>query len=401
MKRLTLLITLLIIFFFAAVALVPALIDGKGYITLVTDDTVHQTTIFYAVFLLTLTFFALLLLLIILRGGLKFSLGSWRKVTLGSQRRALRNFNKGMTAYVIDDYAQAEKLLAKSAPDSPFEQTAYLLAASAAAKQSLGSSHYLERVSTNNKFVKNAGIEGVLVKIKLLVEQQEYPQARALIDQYHKYIGHDARLLGLEVDLCLLESRFEAAIDYLILARKQKTLTAEKISLWEQSAFSGLFNEKITLADKSALFDYWKSLPGKIQKREPVLLAYCQVLAKHQLTEPLTELLLPVIKKDPSEQALRGFRQLPIHHADSLIAQVQKQLSKHGQDGKWLSYLGHLARNSEQWQMSEKAFNSLLALEPACHDAADLQALANVLTQQEKFEQANIILTRCLNQQEK
>ena len=106
--------------------------------------------------------------------------------------------------------------------------------------------------------------------------------------------------------------------------------------------------------------------------------------------------MLPILKKDPSQTLLRAFQQLPVHQGEALIAQVQKQLGKHDQEAKWLSYLGHLALNSGQWQMAERAFNSLLTQEESNYNASDLEALANALSQQEKFEQATRILTRRL-----
>ena len=396
MKRIILLICLILLGVLVAIAAGPALIDGKGYITVVTGDTAYQTTILSAVYLLAALFLLLLAVLFVLRGGLRLSLGGWHKLTKASQRRALRNFNKGITAYVIDGYAQAEQLLAKSAQLPQFEQTAYLLAASAADKQDAGSSHYLERVGTDKHFIKNAGLEGVLVKIKLFLGQGEKGKARELIDTYHKYIGHDARLLTMEIDLCLAEQRYEAAIDYLKSARKQKTISKEKISGWERDAFTGIFSDTIKGADQNALLSYWKKLPRKIQQSETVLLAYCRVLAENKLNDALTQVMLPVLKKDPGQHLLRAFQVLPVHQGDALIAQVQKQLGKHQQEAKWLSYLGHLALHSEQWQMSERAFNSLLALEEESYDASDLEALATTLSKQEKFEQANKILTRRL-----
>ncbi|WDE14682.1 heme biosynthesis protein HemY [Thalassomonas haliotis] len=391
-----LIICLVLLGVLTAIAVGPMLIDGKGYITVVSGDTAYQTTLLSAVYLLTALFLVLLAVLFVLRGGLRFSLGGWHKLTRASQRRALRNFNKGITAYAIDDYSQAEQLLAKSAQLPQFEQTAYLLAASAADKQDSGSSHYLERVNTDKQFIKNAGLEGVLVKVKIFIGQEQYGKARQLIDTYHKYIGHDARLLALEIDLCLVEQRFSAAIEQLKAARKQKTFNKERLSSWEQKAFTGIFNDTISQADQNALFAYWQKLPKKIQQSEPVLLAYCRVLAENKLNEALTAQLLPVLKKAPSAELLRAFQALPVHQADALIAQVQKQLGKHQQEAKWLSYLGHLACNSEQWQMAERAFNSLLALEPVSYDASDLEALAHVLSKQGKFEQATKILTRRL-----
>ena len=208
---------------------------------------------------------ALLITLKVFRGSLNFSFATWNKIAFAGRRRALRNLNKGIAAYVLGDYQQSEHLLAKSAEASSLEHIAYLVAADAAQKQALkpNTEHYLALLEKSTDTLKEAGLEAILIKIKLLIGQQNYQLAREVIDQHHKHIGHDARLLSLEIDLSLIEQRFDYVVKQLNSAKKQKTITSETIAKWQQAAFYGAFNNQIKQHDNNALMQYWQQLAKK------------------------------------------------------------------------------------------------------------------------------------------
>ncbi|NQZ81168.1 MAG: heme biosynthesis protein HemY [Colwellia sp.] len=395
MKRLVILALL----FFAAVAISPLLVNEKGYILIAMGDLTIESTVVTAGMMLVVLFITLIILLKVLRGSLKFSLGTWNKIAFAGRRRGVKDFNRGIAAYILDDYAQAEHLFAKSAEPAQCERTAYLLAAAAASKQSLRSNtnHYLTILENYDNAVQVSGLESVLVTIKLLIAQKDVKKARTLIDEHHKHIGHDARLLSLEIDLCIIEQRYDTAVDYLVSARKQKSLLNTTIKEWEAVVFSAVFNEKITKQDNTALSAYWKSLPRKIKQREAIILAYCQILAKHNITEPLDKILVPAIKKGQDTDFIKSIRTLPLSSADTLISIVQKHLHHDQLSALWLSYLAHLARASKQWPMAEKAFNSLVHLDGQQYDDIDLNAFADTLEQQGEFQKANQVLRKITN----
>ncbi len=389
-----------LIIFFSAMAISPFLIGEKGYILIAMGNTTIELTVLSAAIMLTLLFIILIITLKLFRGGLNLSFGTWNKFTFAGQRRGIANFNKGLAAYMLEDYSQAEALFAKSAIPSKRKQSAYLLAASASAKLNLdnNTNHYLTLLENETVKLKEVGLESILVNIKLLMNQgkeETYAKARVLIDENHKQIGHDPRLLSLEIDLCLIEKRFEQAVNYLLAARKEKTISQTTIATWERQAFYGSFNESICQHDSQTLQANWQKLSRKVKQREAVLLAYCKVLAEHEITEPLNKLLAPILKKSPSSDLLKEIRSLPIKRADELIAIVQKHLHNNVHSAKWLSCLGHLALSSQQYSMAEKAFGSLLKLEhegyDKQYDLQDLQALAKAHSHQGQYQAANEI----------
>ncbi|MBL4763700.1 MAG: heme biosynthesis protein HemY [Colwellia sp.] len=384
----------LIILFFAVLALSPLLIDEKGYILIAMGETIIELTILSAIIMFTLFAISAFIIFKLLRGGFKVSFNAWNMLAFASRRRGIANFNKGLAAYMLEDYQDAERLFAKSAEPAKRQQSAYLLAAAASAKQQLdtNTNHYLTLLEQETAKSTVSDLASVIVKVKLLMNQNSsdgYDKARLLIDKNHKKIGHDARLLALEIDLCLIEKRYDTAVDYLTTARKEKTINDETMQAWEAKAYYGAFNHIIRQQNQTNLQAYWNSLGRKIKQRESVLFAYCQVLAEQQITEPLIKLITPILKKQPNVSFLKQLRALPIKQNEPLIAIVQKHLHSNSQSSQWLSCLGHLAIMNKQWSMAEKAFGSLVKLEGQQYDKEDLQALAKALTEEGQHQAAN------------
>lgn len=247
---------IIIALFFAVLALSPLLINEKGYILIAMDETIIELTVLSALILLTLFVTAALITYKLLRGGFNISFKAWHTVAFASRRRGIANFNKGLAAYMLEDYQGAEQLFVKSAEPARRQQSAYLLAAAAAAKQDLdaNTNHYLALLEQATAKIKQSDIASLIVRIKLLMAQarpEAYKKARALIDENHKQIGHEPRLLSLEIDLCLIEKRFQVVIDYLTAARKEKTISDKVIQAWEAKSYYGAFNNIICQQDRS------------------------------------------------------------------------------------------------------------------------------------------------------
>ena len=385
----------------SVVAITPMLISEPGYIAIAMAGKIIEMTVYTALFWLGFSFLTLFIIFRLLRGSYQLSFGGWRKIVFASNRRAIKDFNKGIAAYVLGDYQQAEHLLAKSAESAHQQQTAYLLAASAAEKQKLrpNTQHYLallESHTAGQHSIKTTGLESVIVKVQLLMSHEEYAQARLLIDEYHKHIGHDVRLLQLEIDLSSIEQRFEAAIHYLTTARKQKEFDRDKLQKSESVAFTGMFNTLIRQHDQQALENYWQSLSKKIKQREAVLFAYCRILAENSIAAPLEKLLLPALKKEATDSFIKQLTRLPLvkttDKAAPLIAAVQKHLHGDQHSIKWLSCLAHLALACGQWQMSEKAFHRLFTVEGYQVNNNDLKAYALALGEQKKYQHSYELL---------
>ncbi|MGJ8691773.1 MAG: heme biosynthesis HemY N-terminal domain-containing protein [Thalassotalea sp.] len=388
MKRLLIIIVL----FFLAIAVSPYLIGEKGYILIAFGDfTVESTVVTAGIFLLVL-FITLLLSLKLLRGGFKLGQGTWRKITFAGRRKAERQFNQGIAAYLLGDYQQAEQLLSKSAEYEVMPQSGYALAADAAHKQKLSAKteYYLDCLVQNPEVLKDSLVQ-ILVIISQQLQLKNYQKARSLIDEYHKHIGHDYRLFSLEIELSLIEQRFEHVIEYLPKALKDKNITQVKINRWCQQAFLGHFSHLLKTGGQAQLEKYWLSITKKLKQQQEVVFAYCYVLAQHGLNNKLEEYLLPSFKFNADADYLKRIRELPLNNVDSLLNEAQKHLHKDPHSVKWLGCLGFLAYTCHQYDMAVKAYASLLKLDQG-FDQQDRLFYAKALIAKQEYQQANQLL---------
>ncbi len=295
-------------FCFFAVAISPLLIGEKGYILISMGNITIESTVVTASIFLIILFIALLMSLKVFRGGIRLGKGTWFRVTTAGKRKAQRQFKQGVATYLLEDYAEAEHLLAKSADNSGMASVAYSLAAFAAQQQSVDANteYYLDCLSKEAS--SSDSLEQVLVIIKQQLKLKNYTKARTLIDDYHKHIGHDSRLLVLEIELRLIEKCFEHVIAYLPKAEKNKKVNQALLYRWQYQAYLGQFEHLITQGDQTKLVNYWQDLARKIQHKQSVVLAYCHVLAKHQLTQSLEQVLLPALKFDASMEFVKQLR---------------------------------------------------------------------------------------------
>ena len=394
-------IIIIILLLLGTMAATPMLIGDKGYILIAMGNITIESTVVSAIFMLIAALIALTLIIKLLRSGVGVGLRGWQNVVFVNRNRAKKRFSQGVVAFLLEDYAKAEQLLSDCADASEQSTLAWLMAAEAARKQNLAnnSQHYLEQINQQGS-TASTELAVIIFTAKQYLSAQNYTQARQLLDSHHKLIGHDTRLLALEIELCLKEHRFTVAIEYLVNANKQKSFTKLQLESFQRQAYYGLFQQTIQRQSSEALHQIWQALPRKLKQQEAIIFAYSQVLAEQHLTEPLVVLLLPIIKQDASDAFLEQVIRLPISKPDALLTEVQKHLKQDPLNSKWLRVLAHLAYAGQQWSMAEKSFVALINQASATPQtvklsAIDVQHYATLLTQQGQAEKAaNLLLKK-------
>lgn len=384
---------LITVFVLAAIAISPLLINEKGYILVAMGDLTIESTVVTAGFLLVVLFITLLFTLKLFKGGVKLGTGTWHKFAFASKRRNERDYRKGIAEYLLGNHQQAEKLLAGSADKSHSPLTAYLVAAKAAHQQndSASAERYLQLADHQGQSVKEHGIESILVQIDIFMANKQWQKARDLLDAYHTHIGHDHRLLAHEITLSIVEQRFEHAIELINKAKKQKAISGEQVSEWQQAAYFGQFDQLVTAKSAQSLEEYWQGLPRKLKQDNDIITVYGQVLAKHQLTEGLNQLLVPIVQKGKNIDLINQLKTLELTTASEMVTATQQHLQKDKHNRFWLSCLGHFALSDKQWPLAERAFHSLVtSAEPI--NNLDAKGYARALTEQGKYQQAAELL---------
>ena len=394
MIRLMLILATIFVLFFTVIVVTPGLIEDNGYILISMGDTAIESTVVSAVFLLIAAAFVIALIYILIKMVLRIGSTSWHKVVFSNQRRGQKLFLQGVNAYLLSDYQKSEELMAKCAESSQMTETAWLTAAKASiARNEPGNAkHYLNLIEMN-KTKSTPLLETLSLKVQLLIQQGLLAQARHLLDENHKLVGHDYHLLKAEIELCLAESRFPSAIDHINQAKKQKAITTDEITHWQNVAYKGQFEQLFEQSGLEGVNQYWQSLPKKTRQSDAVFIAYANVLASNKLTDPLIDLIHPVIKKDVEKTLLDAIKVLPFSNVQPLIAIIQKHVQKQPESTKWLSALGHIAASSKDWHIAEGAFKKLFELEES---KSDLARYADVLHHMGHHKDANSVYQKVI-----
>jgi HemY protein len=377
------------------IAMAPLLIDEKGYILIAMGEFTYELTVVSALFILVILAFLLALLFWGARLGLKISSKTWRKMAFTNKAKAKQQFQQALAAYLLEDYPKAEDLMAKCAESSELANSAWLIAAFAAHKQGLtaNTENYLQLINEHPQAQHNFSFETLLAAGKLNLADQQFSKTRILLDNNHKLLAHDARLSGLEIELCLHEQNFEKAIDLLKGINKDKTLAINTVSQWQLQAFSGYFEHLVKSESISSVSKYFKALNRKERQNEGMILAYANSLNTHGLTDQLEDLVLPFIKKDASPTFINMLKSLSIKNSQHIIANIQKILQKQSDNVLWLSALAHLCAANNEHDKAQKAFVTLLKLQ---QNPDDLKRYAELLETMGEHQQANRVYQELL-----
>lgn len=359
---------LLILIFFVALTISPQLVDEKGYILIAMGNFTIESTVVSALIMAIVALLAITIIIILLRSSARLTTASWRKIAFNSKKRARKEFEQGLSAYIMQDYVQAEHLMVKCAEDCEHPISAWLVAANAAfqLQNYENAKHYLSLIEVNNN--SKPIFEAMALKVDCLLAQHDIKNAREFIDANHTLIGHNFRFLTADIKVALAEKRYLAVIENLTLARKEQTISAEQINLWQSEAYTEHMRSLYQQNGTEALINYWQSINRKLKKQNTVIIAFATVLSENKLTEQFIDLLHPIIKKDADEELLMAIAQMSLGQIQPLIAEIQKHREKYPENTKWLRGLAHITAQVGDWHVAESAFNDLFAIENNTQD---------------------------------
>lgn len=365
----------------------PFLIDDKGYVLISLGQYTYELTVVSLITLIVIFLLIFGLLIWSIKVGFKFGQTAWLKVLFSSKNKAIKNFQKGLAAYLIGDYKRAEQLMSNSAEKCGMANSAWLIAADASSKLKLPAKteNYLQLISQAQEAQKNFSFETLLAAGRLNLAEKQFIKARQILDDNHKLIGHDYRLQCLDVELNIHEERFSQAIDSLKKLRKNKHVVDSQIHDWEFRAFSGYFKQLILKQSISTVSESFQGLSRKEKRSEGIVLAYIDCLNRNGLTDKLEKVTLPLIKKGASVSFINYLKKLPIKHSQHTIDTVQRILVKDSKNVMWLSALAHLCAENNDFDKANKAFHSLFKIK---RNKDDLQRYAKLLNDMGQFEQA-------------
>lgn len=287
--------------------------------------------------------------------------------------KADQAFKQGITAFLQQDWATAEKLLAGAPGKGELAQSRHLVAAVAAdamGEQNRAFEHLVALEEGN----KTSDIDSSLIKAELLTKQQAFDEATQVLEPLLKKKPKNPAILASYIKLLQAQHHWPALL--VLLPRVEKLAVFDE---QQQAAFSLLvLNNVLTVTAKgesvAAVEAQWKKLPGKLKKRDDAIAVYIGILASHGHGEKAETLLLKTLKKAPLEHFLNLFQQGCFSHSIKLSGYLQAELKKDEQNPQFLAALGYLALASEDDALAIKTLGKVYQTHP---ELVDLWSLAD------------------------
>lgn len=380
-------IRLIIVLLILAAAMLfgPELANHQGYMLIAVGDYTIEMSVITAAVIAVAFYIVLLIIEAVLsrvfgiRRGLRVW---WRK---RGYQKAQRQTQKGVTALAEGEYQRAESLMLRSAAQSDLPMLNYLSAAEAAHAQKAFDKRddYLQKAAEADP---QAQLAIRLTQARLLQDQGEWQQSRELLEELKgRWPRHPQILQRLQAAYAALAD-WQAEIELLPALKKAQLIdeSAEQSTLKRnyQTQFNRILEQS---QDAASLLSFWDKQPRVTRHDSELQLLLVDTLIAFGHHQQAFELLLPQLKKNPSDAIWKRCGQLQLKDYAALQTLLLKQVKNNAQAAELLSALGHLYFRQQQPVLAQGYLERSLAIRAA---SSDRRLLAQIMEQQRLFEKA-------------
>lgn len=354
------LFAILLLLFIAANAALLA-VRNPGYVLLVREPVVIETSL--AVFLFGLTAaFGFLYLIVRLIARLLHTpheLNRWRLAR--RSRRSREAFLAGLTQLLRGDVAQAEKslLVAQHNADAPVLVSLAAAFAAQGQQQPDKRDRYLAEA---HRLAEADTLVTDLVQARLLVETGQLDDALILLNSLAE--GHPAPAEAIRLLLRVnrqLED-WQALVQLLPGARRRRLLPETQLDALETEAHRELLGLELPRGALETLHKAWDAVPRTLRENPAVLAAYaCQLLRQNAADECATLLANAVDRRwDESLASLYG--EAAVSKPAAQLEVAEEWHARYGESAGLLLALGRIARRCQLPDRARGYLEKCLAL---------------------------------------
>ena len=306
---------------------------------------------------------ALLLFVALITSGkllnMGFSAGNWLRHS--KERKASKNTQAGLVAYLEGDWSRASKLLKSSAGHAENPVISYLAAAHCA--NELGQTKDAEQFLLNAySHTDESDFAVGLAKARLTLEQGELETSLATLIRLKSMKPSHPSVLKLLRSVYLKLEDWEQLIQLLPELKKVKGENASRINKMEEDVWRKLFTSKSEALRKNdiqqggagELADIWKRMPNSIRFDTSVLSSYAeQLIEMNEFTEA-EALLRKMLSKHWDDQLVTLYGKVRSHEPDEQLIVAEKWLKERPNNAALLLTLGRIALQSELWGKAQE-----------------------------------------------
>ncbi|MBF7073515.1 enzyme of heme biosynthesis [Glaciecola sp. MH2013] len=381
MKKLILYI-ILICFLLAAILFGHHAIGEKGRIFIAMGDLRIQMSVVSAAIVLL---FSSIVIMIVWWGIKRF----FRMITGSrdwfgglSRKKQQKAYFQAINACAIGDYDAAQIAIGKTFPGE-FGGSNYILAADIDRKVNQGKK--VENLLSIAETFPESEVSAKAQHAAWLMQQHQFTAAKAMLES----IDEKARKQGVIVRLWL--SVHAALGDWEEVKAKlsvSKKILGDDYVNWAQQAVQGEFSEIASKEGANALMQKWQDLPRAAKKDVANQIVYIQQLINQGLSKDAEPVLVELAKKSRNPAFYALFKQLNHPSPHQAMRLIESWIKADAENAKLYSVLAHMAYNSGDHELAEKAVRKALEL---ASDPEDGRLLAILLEKQNAFERANNI----------
>jgi HemY protein len=370
----------LLTLFFGGLLFGHAAIGEKGRIFIAMGEWRIQMTVVSAVISLLIGSIVVGILWWITKRIFRMIYGSRNWFGVLSKRKQNKAFFNAINACAIGDYDNAQKYISNTFPGE-FDGANYMLAADI--DRRINNGNNVENLLSIAETFPESEASAKTKHAAWLVQQHQFQQAELVLES----IGAKAQQQAVVVRLWLATL---AALGKWALVKEKlrihKKVLGDDYVRWAQQVVQGEFAEIASKQGANALKDKWASLPRAAKRDIANQTVYVQLLIDQGLSQDAEPILVELAKKtrNPSFHGL--FKQLKHPSPHQAMRLIESWIKVDMDNAQLYSVLAHLAFNSGDIELAEKAVRKALEL---ASNPEDGRLLARLLEQQNAFEKAN------------
>ncbi|HBS41382.1 MAG TPA: heme biosynthesis protein [Oceanospirillales bacterium] len=375
-----LVITLVVIAALVAVMVAgPQIIGDKGYVLITLGDkAVEMTVVSLAISLIALAI-AWWIVKQFIRWIFSLFKGSHNWFGSYGDRKRRRAFYRGLQALAEGELLEAKRALQRTT-DGDFDGVNYLAAAQVA--RALNEPDRMRKLLEHAADYKHSKVAATLVLARLEIETNNPEAALKHIDALEEKDQKHPQAVRLRAEALARTGQWQTLQHNL---NEWKRPLGDDYVMWSERIAKGKFAEIASKQGANQLKLYWEELPRKLRHDDAYRAAYVKQLLEQGMHSDAQTCLIEWQKKGPHPLLLPLFKEINLPNASPSIQAIESWIKQDDKNASLYSALGHVAFNSDDLVLAEKALLKSIKLS---ENREDLTTLARLYEQRNDDNQA-------------
>jgi HemY protein len=373
---------LLVCLSLAALLLGHSMVDQKGYVLLSFGSTIIEMSVVSALIILVVLLIGLRIAEWGFKALLNLVLGSKKWFGVLSQRRQKKALFDAINLLATGQLVLAKKAIEKTF-GGEFAGSNYILAADI--DRQLNNGNNLLRLLETAKTYKESEVAANIQLVNWHLSNKQYQDALTLLNELPSNIPKTKQLGTLWLITFAGLGQWD---DFKEALSNYKKPLADDYITWAQQATQGEFAEIASKQGANALCDKWNNLSRTAKKDIANQLVYIRLLVEQGMSQKAEDVLLEYCGKKPNSEYFGVMKLLNHNPANKVISLVETWIKQDSTNADLYSVLAHIASNSGDKQLAEKAICKALEIRQDHHDAI---LYANLLEEKQDFKQAALV----------